>query len=154
MQILFVLPRMVTGGVERVTLRVVAELLQRNHECAFALRRAYGEFLPEAQDLCPIYEVAAGGLYQFIPNLAKLIKTWQPTHIVTAFSDVGFLTYLAIKRSGREVVWVHGVHGTHDLITARPSLVGRVRVKDNFSLSQMINGYLDIYQQIRNIRAT
>lgn len=32
MQILFVLPRMVTGGVERVTLRVVAELLQRNHE--------------------------------------------------------------------------------------------------------------------------
>lgn len=136
MKILFVLPRMVTGGVERVTLRLVAELLQRNHECAFALRRAYGEFLPEAQDLCPIYEVAAGGLYQFIPNLAKLIKTWQPTHIVTAFADVGFLTYLAIKQSGREVVWVHGVHGTHDLITARPSLVGRARFElDKFLAS-------------------
>lgn len=136
MKILFVLPRMVTGGVERVSLNLIKGFIEHGHNCAFALRRAYGEFLPEAQDLCPIYEVAAGGLYQFIPNLAKLIKTWQPTHIVTAFADVGFLTYLAIKQSGREVVWVHGVHGTHDLITARPSLVGRARFElDKFLAS-------------------
>lgn len=34
MKILFVLPRMVTGGVERVTLRLVAGLQARGHECA------------------------------------------------------------------------------------------------------------------------
>ena len=92
MKILFVLPRMVTGGVERVTLRLVEGLQARGHECAFALRRAYGEFLPEAEALCPVFEVAAGGLHQFVPKLAQLIQSWQPSHIVTAFADVGVLT--------------------------------------------------------------
>lgn len=127
MKILFVLPRMVTGGVERVTLRLVAELQQRGHECAFALRRAYGEFLQEAQGLCPVYEIAAGGLHQFVPKLSQLIQIWQPTHIITAFADIGFLTHLAINRSSKKVFWAHGVHATHDLITAEPNIIGRLR---------------------------
>lgn len=127
MKILFILPRMVSGGVERVTLRLVAGLQARGYECAFALRRAYGEFLPEAEALCTVHEVAAGGLHQFVPNLAKLIKTWQPSHIVTAFADVGALTHLAIKQSGLQPYWVHGVHGTHDAVTANPGLKGRLR---------------------------
>jgi len=105
MKILFVLPRMVTGGVERVTLRLIEELQQRGHECAFALRQAYGEFLQEAQELCPVFEIAASGLHQFVPNLAKLIR----------------------KRSGKKVFWSHGVHGPHDLITAKLTLMGRFR---------------------------
>lgn len=127
MKILFVLPRMVTGGVERVTLRLVAGLQARGHECAFALRRAYGEFLPEAEALCPVFEVAAGGLHQFVPKLAQLIRSWQPSHIVTAFADVGVLTHLAIKQSGHKPYWVHGVHGTHDAVTATPGIKGRLR---------------------------
>lgn len=127
MRILFVLPRMVTGGVERVTLRLVAELQQRGHECAFALRRAHGEFLHEAEALCPVYEIAPKGLYQFVPNLSKLISKLQPTHIVSALADVGFLTHLAIKHSGQKVYWAHGVHGPHDIITAKPTFIGRLR---------------------------
>ncbi len=133
MKILFVLPRMVTGGVERITLRLIKELQQRGHECALALRKAHGEFLPEAEALCPVYEIANKGLYQFIPNLSKLIHTWQPTHIVTAFSDIGFLSYLAIKHSGLKLIWLHGVHATHDIITAQPNFIGHLRFKlDNF----------------------
>ncbi|MDM1764119.1 MULTISPECIES: glycosyltransferase [unclassified Acinetobacter] len=127
MKILFVLPRMVTGGVERITLRLIKELQQRGHECAFALRKAHGEFLPEAEALCPVYEIANKSLYQFIPNLSKLIHTWQPTHIVTAFSDIGFLTFLAIKHSGQNLYWLHSVHGPHDIITARPTFIGHLR---------------------------
>ena len=127
MKILFVLPRMVTGGVERVTLRLVDGLQARGHECAFALRRAYGEFLPEAEALCPVFEVAAGGLHQFVPKLAQLIQSWQPSHIVTAFADVGVLTHLAIKQSGHKPYWVHGVHATHDAVTATPGIKGRLR---------------------------
>lgn len=127
MRILFVLPRMVTGGLERVSLRLVEELQQRGHECAFALRNAYGDFLPEAQALCPVYEIAAGGLHQFVPNLSKLICTWQPTHIITALADIGYLTYLAIKHSGKNVFWAHGVHGPHHFVTAKPTLMGHFR---------------------------
>lgn len=127
MKILFVLPRMVTGGVERITLRLVKELQHRGYECAFALRRAYGEFLSEAESLCSVYELAARGLHQFVPNLSKLIRTWQPTHIVTAFADIGFLSYLAIKHSGLKLIWLHSVHGPHDIITAKPNFIGRLR---------------------------
>lgn len=127
MKILFVLPRMVTGGVERITLHLVKELQKRGHECAFVLRKAHGDFLPEAEDLCPVYEIANSGLYQFIPNLSKLINTWQPTHIVTAFSDIGFLTFLAIKHSGQNLCWLHSVHGPHDIITSKPTFMGRLR---------------------------
>ncbi|MDM1491239.1 glycosyltransferase [Acinetobacter indicus] len=129
MRILFVLPRMVTGGLERVTLNLVKELQNRGHDCAFALRKAYGELLPEAEALCPVYEIGAKGLHQFVPNLSKLIRTWQPTHIVSALSDIGFLTYLAIKYSGQKVFWAHGVHGTHHLIIAQPTFIGRLRFR-------------------------
>lgn len=133
MRILFVLPRMVTGGVERVTLNLVAELLQGGHDCAFALRKAYGEFLPEAKSLCPVFEIAPKSLLQFIPNLSSIINTWQPTHIITAFADIGSLTYLAIKHSKQNINWVHGVHGPHDIITAKPSFIGHLRFHlDNF----------------------
>ncbi len=133
MRILFVLPRMVIGGLERVTLNLVKELQNRGHDCAFALRKAYGEFLPEAKALCPVYEIGAKGLYQFVPKLSSLIRQWQPTHIVSALADVGFLTYLAIKHSNQEVCWVHSVHGPHDIITVKPNFMGRLRFKlDNF----------------------
>jgi glycosyltransferase involved in cell wall biosynthesis len=133
MRILFVLPRMVTGGLERVTLNLIKELQNRGHNCAFALRKAYGEFLPEAEALCPVYEIGAKGLHQFVPKLSDLIRQWQPTHIISALSDIGFLTYLAIKHSKQEVCWVHSVHGPHDIITVKPNVMGRLRFRlDNF----------------------
>lgn len=150
MKILFVLPRMVTGGVERVTLRLIAELQQRGHECAFALRRAYGEFLHEAQDLCPIYEIANVGLHQFIPNLSKLIQTWQPTHIITAFADIGFLTHLAIIRSGKKVFWAHSVHSTHDLITAKPTIMGRLRFELDQRLASIVYRKCNVIVAVSN----
>lgn len=140
MRILFVLPRMVTGGIERVTLNLVKELQNRGHDCAFALRKTYGEFIPEAEALCPIYEIGAKGLYQFVPKLSSLIRQWQPTHIVSALADIGFLTYLAIKHSNQEVCWVHSAHGPHDIITAKPNFMGYLRFKlDNFFATIVYN---------------
>lgn len=129
MRVLFVLPRMVSGGVERITLALIRGFQHEGHDCALALRRAHGEFLDEAKSLCTVREIAARGLYQFVPHLARLIRTWQPTHVVTASADVGVLTWLAMRMARRRLRWVHGVHNTHAPVIARSGTKGRIRFR-------------------------
>ncbi|RLL38309.1 glycosyltransferase [Acinetobacter cumulans] len=138
MRIIFVLPHIVVGGVDRVTLRLVSELQKRGHQCFFALRRSCGGLLNEAQKLCPVYELAKEGLHHFVPNLAKLINSLKATHIITAFADIGFLTYLSILCSRKKIIWIHGVHGAHNLITAKPTLIGHIRFKLDKFLSKIV----------------
>lgn len=132
MKILFILPRMVAGGVERVTLNLIAQFICDGIECRIAIRHCQGELLQEARSLVPVTELAPRSLYQFVPNLAKLIRAWQPTHVVTAFADIGVLTWTAICLTKSATKWIHGVHNTHEAIAAHPGLTGRVRhLRDN-----------------------
>lgn len=127
MKILFVLPRMVSGGVERVTLSLIAELSKLGHECVLALRSAHGELLGEARSLVPVHEVAPDGLHQFVPYLCRLIREWQPTHVVTAFADVAAMTWIAMRLAGNCPRWIHGVHNTHAQATKRKGFWGGPR---------------------------
>lgn len=127
MRVLFVLPRMVSGGVERVTLSLIRGLQQEDHACALGLRHTHGEFLNEARSLCDVHELAPNGLQQFVPNLARLLRAWRPTHVVTAFADIAVLTWLAMRIARVHPRWVHGVHNTHSSVTARSGTSGRSR---------------------------
>jgi glycosyltransferase involved in cell wall biosynthesis len=127
MKILFVLPRIVCGGIERVTLSLAREILANGHTCELALRQAVGEFLDEARAIMPVYEVAPKGLHQFIPSLGKLIKRQQPTHVVTAFHDIALLTWLAIRLSRQKTILVHGVHDTHRFLVDKPGFLGNAK---------------------------
>lgn len=127
MRILFVLPRMVSGGVERVTLGLIRGFAANGHQCELALRRSCGELLDEARLLTAVHDLAPQGVYQFVPRLAKLIRKWRPTHIITAFSDVGVMTWLAMCLSGSKACWVHGVHNTHAPVVAREGIMGKPR---------------------------
>jgi glycosyltransferase involved in cell wall biosynthesis len=127
MKVLFVLPRMVSGGVERVTLSLIGQFLLDGIECRIALRHCRGELVEEARALVKVDELAPSGLHQFVPNLAKLLQTWEPTCVVTAFADVAALTWAAMHVSKTRAKWVHGVHNTHAAIAARPGIMGRIR---------------------------
>lgn len=127
MRLLFVLPRIVSGGVERVTLNLIRQFVADGIECKLALRLAHGEFLHEALSLVSVEEIAPKGLHQFIPGLSRVIRTWQPTHVITAFSDVAMMTWIAMRLVKCEARWVHGVHNTHDPIIARGGILGRLR---------------------------
>lgn len=127
MRILFVLPRMVSGGVERVTLTLIREFVREGHVCALALRRSSGEFLDEARDLCDVIELAPRGMHEFVANLAQLMRDWEPTHVVTAFADVGALTWYALRKARISARWIHGVHNTHSPIAARNGIRGKMR---------------------------
>jgi glycosyltransferase involved in cell wall biosynthesis len=128
MKILFVLPRMVGGGVERVTLNLATALRQRGVECRLALRRAEGELFSEAQRVFASVDVLAdASLWQFVPRLAALIQSSQPTHIITAFADVGLLTWIARRRAGAKVPIIHGIHNTHAFANRRQGVSGLLR---------------------------
>ena len=126
-RVLFVLPRMVVGGVERVTLHVARGLIGEGMQCALALRCATGGLLEEAQSLMPVHALGSGALAEFVSSLARLLADWRPTHIVTAFSDVAMLTLLARRRSGVRAVLVHGVHNVHAAVGAQRGAMGWVR---------------------------
>lgn len=127
MRVLFVLPRMVSGGVERVTLNLISEFQREGHVCLLGLRQIRGELVNEARSRVDVRELAPGGLHQFVPRLAKLIEQWQPTHVVTAFADVAALTYLAVRLAGGHPRWIHGVHGTHTRVGWRRGAWGWLR---------------------------
>lgn len=124
MKILFVLPRMVSGGVERVTLSLMRAFLAKGHTCELVLLKAYGELLDEARALVTVHELAPKGLFLFVPALAKLLKRTQPTHVITAFHDLAVLTWLAIRVSRSKACLIHGAHNTHSSVAAKPGLFG------------------------------
>ena len=118
---------MVSGGVERVTLNLIRQFAADCDECVIALRRAHGELLDEARSLARVVELAPQGLHQFIPRLSRLIADLRPTHVISAFSDVAFMTWLAKRMANSTSYWVHGVHNTHAALVARKGVFGRVR---------------------------
>jgi glycosyltransferase involved in cell wall biosynthesis len=126
-RVMFVLPRMVSGGVERVTLNLMRALKATGSDCTLALRQARGEMMEEAGALVETRELAAGGMLHFVPNLAAYIEEWKPTHIVTAFADIGLLTHAALRKAGSQARLIHGVHDSHGPEVARPGIRGRLR---------------------------
>jgi glycosyltransferase involved in cell wall biosynthesis len=141
---------MVSGGVERITLSLIRGFQREGHECALALRRAQGEFLDEAKSLCTVREIAGRGLHQFVPHLAGLIRTWQPTHVVTAFADVGVLTWLAMRMAQRRPRWVHGVHNTHAPVIARSGTKGRIRFRLDIRCGAFVYRHADAIVAVSN----
>lgn len=126
-KILFVLPNVNVGGVERVTITLLEQFAIRDIKCHLALRNARGELIEQARSAAAVHELAPKGIHQFVPALTQLIKEVKPTCVVSAFSDVGALVWLAIKLSGKKNIrWVHSVHNTHGKIGSRPGLWGSI----------------------------
>lgn len=126
-RVMFVLPRMVSGGVERVSLNLMRALIASGSECTLALRRRHGELIDEATALVETRELAQSGMAHFVPRLAAYIREWQPTHVVTAFADIGLLTHAALRQSNSRAALLHGVHDSHGPEVAKPGVAGRLR---------------------------
>jgi glycosyltransferase involved in cell wall biosynthesis len=143
MRVLFVLPRIVMGGVERITLNLIGQLQAEGIECALALRRRHGELLSEAEQLTDVFEIARGGLHHFVPRLTVLIQNWRPTHIVVVFANISLLTLWARRRSRSGAVVICGVHNAPGVETARPGFFGRLRYKVDVSVLRWVYKYVD-----------
>lgn len=127
MKVLFVLPDVRIGGIERVRMTLIEQFVADGIECRLALRRCRGELMDRARALAPVDELASRGVHQFIPSLAKLIRCEKPTHVITAFSDVGFLVWIALRLARSNAKWIHSVDQTHSTVASRPGISGRAR---------------------------
>jgi glycosyltransferase involved in cell wall biosynthesis len=125
MRVLFVLPRMVAGGVERATLNLIGGLQRDGVDCRLALGRCHGELLAEAQQLTTVVEIARRSKWLFTLGLLRVLRRYRPSHIVTAFADVSLMTLTARKLAGCRAAVIVGVHGTHREVAASGG--GRVR---------------------------
>lgn len=129
MKLLFILPNVAVGGVERVRLTLMQHFVDADIECHLALRRCQGELIERARGTGPVYELAPHGLHQLIPGLVHLIKREQPTHVVTAFSDVAVIAWIAMRLAKSRAKWVHSVHNTHSMTGSRLGAWGRLRYR-------------------------
>lgn len=138
MKVLFVLPNIAVGGVERVRLMLIEHLSACGIECRLALCQCRGELLDRARGLAPVDELAPRGLYQFVPSLVRLIKREQPTHVVTAFPDVGILTWLALRLASSRAKWIHTVDVTDAVTDSGGGILGKLR----FSMRSHTAGFV------------
>jgi glycosyltransferase involved in cell wall biosynthesis len=138
-RVLFVLPRMVAGGVERATLNLIDGLKQHDVHCHLALGRCYGELLDEACALVDIDEVACYSKWFFPFGLMRVIKRYRPTHVITAFADVTWMVLIARSLAGRgsRVPVIMGIHGTLQDVAGGGAL--RIRLRHE------INKYLGVW---------
>lgn len=127
--ILFVLPNLSHGGVERMTLSLSNKFTQDGFSCSIALREFKGELLPHLDSRVNIIELAPKNIIQFIPALSKIISKTKPTAVITAFPDIGLLSWIAVKLTRSKTKIIHGVHDTHSLSSKIPGIFGWVKYK-------------------------
>jgi glycosyltransferase involved in cell wall biosynthesis len=134
MRVLFVLPRIVAGGLERVTLNLIEGLQQHGVDCRLAVGDPGGELLGEARALAAVDVVAAGGRLRFLDGLWRAIRRYRPTHIVSVFADVSLLALAARRLAGSRAALLVGVHGTHRESAAGPGRRARWKYRRDAAL--------------------
>lgn len=143
MKVLFVLPNVAIGGVERVRLALIEYFSARGIECRLALRQCRGELLKRARELAPMDELAPQGIYQFVPSLVCLVKREQPTHVVTAFPDVGVLTWLALRAARSRAKWVHTVDVADAVTDSVDGVLDKMRVSAGCRAADFVHRRVD-----------
>lgn len=142
-RVLFVLPRMVVGGIERMRLKLIRSFTKGGIECSLALRRRDGPLVDEAQSMGPVDELAPRGMHQFLPALVRVIANRRPTHVITAFADVAFLTGAALRIARSRAIWIHSVHLTHERVARRPGAIWSARAAVERLLARAVYRHAD-----------
>lgn len=118
-KVLFVLPRLLAGGLERVTLNLIDGLQAQGVHCLLAVGRDGGELIGEARALTRVEVFAEGGTWRSLDGLARLLARHCPSHVITAFADLSLIAALACRLARVRPALIVGVHGTPGPLGAR-----------------------------------
>lgn len=127
MKVMFIMPKMGVGGIEHVWLKLLKGFTSKGIECRLAVAKAEGKLLEEAKNIVPVDIFSPYSILGFVPGLTNLLKKEKPTHIITAFEDVGFLSFISIKLAGINPIWIHSVHNTHSPEGRPSNIKGKIR---------------------------
>ncbi|MET0329923.1 MAG: glycosyltransferase [Dyella sp.] len=136
-RVLFVLPRWVTGGLERVTLNLIEGLCARGVDCCLVVGAGDEAMLAQARSITAVH-VVGGGAWRLLRGVTKVVGDYQPTHVISAFADVSLIAWLAIKLQGRRAALIIGIHGTQGAVAASKGWRGRAK----FALDRCVARWL------------
>jgi glycosyltransferase involved in cell wall biosynthesis len=125
-RVLFVLPRWVAGGLERVTLNLIQGLRERGVDCCLVVGAGDQTMLAQARQATTVH-VAGGGAWRLLRGVTKIVGDYQPTHVITAFADVSLIAWLATKLTRRRAALIIGIHGTQGAVAASQGWRGRAK---------------------------
>lgn len=150
MKVIFVLPNAAIGGVEKVRLALMRHFVDIGIECHLALRKRQGELLSEIPSAVRIHELAPTGMYEFIPTLIRLLRKEKPTHIITAFPDIGVLVWASLTLTRSYTKWIHSADNTHSSVAWRYGYLGRLRSRAENCMTAFIYKHSDAIVAVSN----
>jgi glycosyltransferase involved in cell wall biosynthesis len=125
-RVLFVLPRWVAGGLERVTLNLIEGLRARGVDCCLVVGAGDEAMLAQARSVTEVH-VVDGGAWRLLRGVTKIVGDYQPTHVISAFADVSLIAWLAIKLQHSRAALIIGIHGTQGAVAASKGWRGRAK---------------------------
>jgi glycosyltransferase involved in cell wall biosynthesis len=125
-RVLFVLPRWVAGGLERVTLNLIEGLRERGLDCCLVVGAGDEAMLAQARSVTGVH-VVGGGVWRLLRGVTKVVGDYQPTHVISAFADVSLIAWLAIRLQRRRAALLIGIHGTQGAVAAGQGWRGRAK---------------------------
>jgi glycosyltransferase involved in cell wall biosynthesis len=125
-RVLFVLPRWVAGGLERVTLNLIEGLRARGVDCCLVVGAGDEAMLAQARSVTKVH-VVGGGAWRLLRGVIKVVGDYQPTHVISAFADVSLIAWLALKRQRSRAALIIGIHGTQGAVAASKGWRGRAK---------------------------
>lgn len=116
-----VLPKMNINGVQKVHALLAADFLERGAEVDFVTSDPNGPMAAELPPESRIVPIGLTGGISFLLGLARYLRMCKPTHVISAYDDVGVvvialrsllnLRYFALIGMHNSIIGAHGEGG-------------------------------------------
>lgn len=107
-----VLPRLDCGGMGRVVLNLLNELVSRGVEATLVVGQQRGELTNEIPHGVRTLEIAPRGPAFFLSGLIRALRRYRPSHLLCAADDVNCFAIIANRLTGQHAKVLISSHNT------------------------------------------
>lgn len=143
--ITFLLPNLVGGGAERVSIDLADALAVLGHRVEFILMRAEGEYLAEAESRHSVVCLNVERAREIMRPLVDYIRDQRPTAIIASMWPLTFVAPIAIKLSRQRCPVLAVEHNALSRQYASWGYIHRIALRISLALGvRMANAYAGV----------